>query len=358
MRRAWTLPREAKDPPKGAWLSPDGSCVLTLVGREARIYDATLPVSSNSDTEAQGHQAQVLTREGEPIYDASWFPAMDSSRPETCAFATTSKGSPVHLWDAYASHALRASYPLVDEGGEPLGKSPAVWLGVDTVRTGTERGVVVEHDLERPGTAPSRYWYFGGRAMVSSVASSSPEKRSWFVVGSLSGHVWVVDPRAGPRGRGVQLAQMQGQRSGISRVRCVPDSFVVWTAARRSSELCAWDARVGGHEPLHRLPRDAHSNQRIDFDVDAAGTTLVGGSLPSSSLARKAPAPAQLEAWSLVGGVPRWSGRVAVSSEGGVVNGVSFGGRADAVAWAVGTRETEEAPSWRGVGLLRNLVLV
>ena len=48
-------------------------------------------------------------REGETVYDLSWFPGMTSADPETCCFAATAKDHPVHLYDAFDGH-IRASY--------------------------------------------------------------------------------------------------------------------------------------------------------------------------------------------------------------------------------------------------------
>ena len=51
----------------------------------------------------------LTMREGETVYDLSWFPGMTSSDPETCCFAATAKDHPVHLYDAFDGQ-IRASY--------------------------------------------------------------------------------------------------------------------------------------------------------------------------------------------------------------------------------------------------------
>merc|ERR1712001_702016 len=48
-------------------------------------------------------------REGETVYDMSWFPRMSSADSETCCFAATAKDHPIHLYDAFDGH-IRASY--------------------------------------------------------------------------------------------------------------------------------------------------------------------------------------------------------------------------------------------------------
>ncbi|EOD33809.1 hypothetical protein EMIHUDRAFT_122834 [Emiliania huxleyi CCMP1516] len=47
--------------------------------------------------------------EGESVYDYAWYPLMSAHDPMTCCLLSTSRGRPVHLWDA-VSGTLRASY--------------------------------------------------------------------------------------------------------------------------------------------------------------------------------------------------------------------------------------------------------
>ena len=55
--------------------------------------------------------------EGESIYDFSWYPRMSSQQPETCAFISTSRDHPIHLWDAFTGQ-LRAVYRAYDAADE------------------------------------------------------------------------------------------------------------------------------------------------------------------------------------------------------------------------------------------------
>jgi len=48
-------------------------------------------------------------KEGGLIYDACWYPFMNSWDPITCCFLSASRESPVHLWDAFTGQ-LRATY--------------------------------------------------------------------------------------------------------------------------------------------------------------------------------------------------------------------------------------------------------
>lgn len=95
---------------KNCQWSPDGFCVLTARGRRLSVFE-----------ERSGRLVEAVSAsEAEPVYGYSWYPLMDSDKPETCCFASISRSSPVHLWDAYQSRRLRGSYTLESEFGEPV----------------------------------------------------------------------------------------------------------------------------------------------------------------------------------------------------------------------------------------------
>ncbi len=54
----------------------------------------------------------LTMQEGEIVYDYTWFPLMDSTRPDLCCFAVTAQYQPIHLYDAFDGH-LRASYRYI-----------------------------------------------------------------------------------------------------------------------------------------------------------------------------------------------------------------------------------------------------
>lgn len=98
---------------KGCQWSPDGTCLL-VPSEDYRIRIYELPrelysgnVSSNI---TQVNFASALTvKEGGLIYDTCWYPFMSAWEASTCCFLSTSKESPVHLWDAITGE-LRATY--------------------------------------------------------------------------------------------------------------------------------------------------------------------------------------------------------------------------------------------------------
>ena len=88
---------------RGCKWSPDGLCILLCND------DHTMRIFENDN----GLKEAVKVQEGEALYDFQWYPYMDSSKPETCCFATTSQDHPIHLYDAFDGH-IRASYRVFD----------------------------------------------------------------------------------------------------------------------------------------------------------------------------------------------------------------------------------------------------
>ncbi len=55
---------------------------------------------------------------GELVYDTAWYSRMTSMEPATCCFAATTRGHPVHLYDA-CSGEVRCSYRGFNDADEP-----------------------------------------------------------------------------------------------------------------------------------------------------------------------------------------------------------------------------------------------
>ena len=100
---------------KGCKWSPDGTCLMACADDGLlRLFDLPADLYNSHNTTFQGCSTTELSpslriKEGEIIYDYCWHPHMSSWNPETCLLASTSKGSPTHLWDAYKG-TLSATY--------------------------------------------------------------------------------------------------------------------------------------------------------------------------------------------------------------------------------------------------------
>lgn len=98
---------------KGCQWSPDGTCLLVpSEDFRIRIYELPKELYSEkipSELSSTKFSAALAVKEGGLIYDTCWYPFMNSWEPATCCFLSTSRESPIHLWDAFNGE-LRATY--------------------------------------------------------------------------------------------------------------------------------------------------------------------------------------------------------------------------------------------------------
>lgn len=98
---------------KGCQWSPDGTCLLVpSEDFKIRIYDLPRELYSakiHSELKPMNFPVALTIKEGGLIYDTCWYPFMNSWEPATCCFLSTSRESPIHLWDAFNGE-LRATY--------------------------------------------------------------------------------------------------------------------------------------------------------------------------------------------------------------------------------------------------------
>lgn len=98
---------------KGCQWSPDGTCLLVpSEDFRIRIYELPKELYSGqipSDFIQTNFTPALMVKEGGLIYDTCWYPFMNSWDPATCCFLSTSRESPIHLWDAFTGE-LRATY--------------------------------------------------------------------------------------------------------------------------------------------------------------------------------------------------------------------------------------------------------
>lgn len=107
---------------KGVKWAPDGSCLATnsddhtlrIINLPSQL--CSYPMNFDDISELK---ADLKMKESEIIYDFAWYPTMNSLNPNTCFIATTSKDTPVHLWDAYTGK-LVASYRSYNFADEPI----------------------------------------------------------------------------------------------------------------------------------------------------------------------------------------------------------------------------------------------
>ncbi|KAI7863821.1 WD40-repeat-containing domain protein [Spinellus fusiger] len=263
--------------------SPDGTCLLTnsedtmirLFHLPQNVYDQT--ATDDSEPVTVESMAPVLAiREGESIYDFAWFPMMNAQDPATFCFLTSVRDHPVRLWDA-TTQTVRASYCAIDHRERFIGPNVVRFnLEGSKIYCGYENMIEV-FDVQRPGqesqkipTVPKRKSKKGQKGIISCL-DFSPDYAGLYAAGSYSKTVGIYD-----ESNHELCLKLTGIEGGVTQVQFSPNGQCLYTASRQSQSILCWDLRNTVHI-LYELPRQGKTNQRLSFDMNAAGTVLVTG---------------------------------------------------------------------------------
>lgn len=280
--------------------SPDGACCLTASDDKwLRVFD--LPqdalerppeqggATQNGSQQQQQQQGDAGTsgrrdslrsglrvHGGESIYDYCWFPGANTKDPASCCFASTTRGHPIHLWDA-CSGQLRCSYRAHDDADDPtaayslafspdgqklLGGYPKCFRIFDVSRPGRDCTKVQTQQRKKEGSM----------AGIVSCLAFNPPQSDLLAAGAYSGAIGLFDARTHE-----QLLLLHGHRGGVTQVIFSRDGNYLYSGARRDPKILCWDVRLAS-EPLYELLRDTgDTNQRLQFDIDPTGRHLATG---------------------------------------------------------------------------------
>jgi WD40 repeat protein len=262
---------------RGAKWSTDGLCLLTasedqhlrlfeLPGEAAQPVDAD-PGGADGEAVQQPALAETLdVREGDSVYDYSWYPLMDSATPLTCCFASSSRDHPVRLWDAYTGEC-RASYVAHNHLDEvTAAHSLGFNLSGERIYAGYDRAIRI-FDLGRPGrqcelrpTCSSRKARDGQRGIISCFAFA-PDYSGLFAAGSFSATTGLyVESHPG------LIFELAAHGGGVTQLAFSRDGKLLYSAARRDGEIRCWDVRMSCR-CLHTFARCSPTNQRIGFEL-------------------------------------------------------------------------------------------
>ena len=280
---------------KGVSFSPDGRCVLTTSDdRKLRLFEvpsfaatssSSITSTSSSTSSSPMYKSTIMQpvltfSESETIYDTAWYPHMTSESPQTCVFASTSRNSPIHLFDAYTG-AIRASYRAYDHYDE-LAAALSVSFNIQGTRlyAGFPRMIRI-FDVGRPGkhieerpTCSKRRGADGQKGLISCI-DFNPDCSGLYAVGSYSGSMWIYDDRSGE----AALSFERAHHAGVTQIKWDPKTGqTLFSGGRRDEEIVMWDIRGGTNGALRRFKRDASTNQRFTFDLSEDGDFLVTGS--------------------------------------------------------------------------------
>ncbi|KAF7724622.1 Telomerase Cajal body protein 1 [Apophysomyces ossiformis] len=231
-------------------------------------------ITSDSTLEPLEMQPALCIREGESVYDFEWFPAMSSQDPATWCFLTSVRDHPVRLWDA-GTGKVRASYSVIDHQERFIGPN-VVRFNLDASKQVSiycgYNNMIEIFDTQRPGqesqkvpTVPKRRRRLG----LISCLDFSPDYSGLYAAGSYSQTVGIYDET-----NNELCLKLTGIEGGVTQVRFSLDGSLLFTASRQANSILCWDIRNTANV-LYEIPRIGKTNQRISFDIDATGTTLV-----------------------------------------------------------------------------------
>ncbi|XP_075245524.1 telomerase Cajal body protein 1-like [Convolutriloba macropyga] len=195
---------------------------------------------------------------GQPVYDFTWHPRSES-------FVTSSRRSSVHLWSSDNGSNL-CSYPIrnhVDEITSPF--SLQFDLEGQHLFCGFDKCIRIIN-INRPNDVPvirslkNQQAVFTQSGIISSIAIN----QSMYCLSTYAGIIGLFDLKSGvPVG-----TLVNGHDStGITCVKFSTDEKYLISGARKETKLCIWDLRQISVPLFQTLPRNANSNQKIDFDV-------------------------------------------------------------------------------------------
>ncbi|XP_042333057.1 telomerase Cajal body protein 1 isoform X2 [Sceloporus undulatus] len=249
---------------KGCKWAPDGTCLLTnSADNTLRIYNLPAELYTKEWGTIAEMSPVLRMVEGDTVYDYCWFPLMNSSDPQTCFVASSSRDNPIHIWDAFSGD-LRATFRPYNHLDE-LTAAHSLCFTPDGARLfcGFNKTVRV-FDTSRPGrmceNRPTLVKKQGQNGIISCIAFSPSQPL--YACTSYSKTVGLYSLAEGD-----PLAVLHGHQGGITHALFSPDGFHLFTGGRKDAEILCWDLRWPG-EILFSMGRTVATNQRLYFDLD------------------------------------------------------------------------------------------
>ncbi|KAI4499265.1 hypothetical protein M0802_005525 [Mischocyttarus mexicanus] len=249
---------------KGCQWSPDGTCLL-VPSEDFRIRLYELPTIFYSDKipldlATLDLTPAVVVKEGGLVYDTCWYPFMDSWKPNTCCFLSTSKESPIHLWDAYTGE-LRATYRAYNDLDEVTAANSIRFTNCGRQIYSGFKNAVHIFNICYPGRQIETINLEIDCAINGGIVScirENPIMPGLVAFGSYSKWIKLY--------KDTEICNFR-TKSGVTQIEFSPCGTKLFTAVRRCNEFLCWDLRNPGHVLYSFQKRQADTNQRIQFDV-------------------------------------------------------------------------------------------
>lgn len=218
----------------------------------------------------------------DPLYDLSWYPHMSSNDPATCVFAISSANSPIHLYDAYTG-SIRGTYKPIDHLEQMHSANSVSFTPTgDKIYSGFRKGLLRIFDISVPGTtcdvvSTYRMYYLCSSALlyntrvhllflsvtaqggILSCITFNSFPSNVCAIASFDKTISLLDPVDNSA-----ISVLQGHRNGVTHLNFSPDGNVLYSGARKDSEILAWDLRNLG-TVLASYKRTCDTNQTIYF---------------------------------------------------------------------------------------------
>ncbi|XP_074108669.1 telomerase Cajal body protein 1 homolog [Cotesia typhae] len=249
---------------RGCSWSPDGTCLLVpSADFRIRVYELPRELYSGSmpiEPLAPLNPA-FKVKEGGLVYDTCWYPWMSSWEPETCCFLSTSKETPIHLWDAFTG-ALRATYRAYNQVDEVEAAVSVQFAESGSIIWSGFNNALRSFDTNRPGRQINDVFLkndFSNTRGIISCIRDNPAMPGLIAFGTYSKCIGLY--KDGP------LCVLNTD-SGVTQIEFSPCGTKLYSAVRRSNEFICWDLRNPGIILNSFEKRQADTNQRIQFCIN------------------------------------------------------------------------------------------
>ncbi|KAI8815319.1 WD40-repeat-containing domain protein [Cladochytrium replicatum] len=256
--------------------SPDGSIAVSSNNDRSfrAIQYSSLFNSTEATNEGNEHELQnpVLITAPEPVNDFCFHPA---STVECGYILGSVRDHPIHLWDTATgqAHCKYTALDHMEQIATPI--SACFNLDGSKIYCGFYNHIQV-FDTERPGRDSERISITktrksrdGQKGLISTLCFN-PDHSGLFAAGSFSGSLGLYDSCTN------KMLYTLNKLGGVTQAKFSPDGCFLFAASRKRKEIVCWDIRNTG-EIVYTLERPATTNQRLYFDIDPWGQTLVSG---------------------------------------------------------------------------------
>lgn len=197
--------------------------------------------------------------------------------PGTACFAVTSKGNPIHLWDACKSGYLRGSYFAYDHLEQLMDIYSLSFNHDGSLLFCGLENCIKAFSTGRPGrecTTLTTYKRKGESTLkgIISTLSTNPDG-TLLAAGGYTSKIAVYSTSDSS----CVCSFVSGHKNGVTQVKFSPDGKYLVSGARKDSEIRVWDIRKTD-TPLYCFERQGTTNQRIVFDFSSTGKYVISGS--------------------------------------------------------------------------------